>query len=107
MGTDGDYGKAIDLYKFYDGKVDAFGVGGLEFYLEVGRRRYYFREVNKIRETVKISKIGDGNGVKGLLVKRALAALEAHLNTDGSTLNGMKAFQTERCCIKSASTWRW
>jgi len=93
-GTNGDLGKALELYKEFDGKVDAFGVGGLEFYLEVGGRRYQFREVTQIRRAVKISKIGDGNGVKGLLVKRALTALEAHLNADGNTLNGMKAFQT-------------
>jgi len=94
MGTDGNLDKAIELYKYYDGSVDAFGVGGLEFYLEVGERRYYFREVRRIREAVKISKIGDGNGVKGLLVQRALTALEAHLNGDGKTLYGMKALQT-------------
>jgi len=94
MGTTGDLDKAIELYKFYDGKVDAFGVGGLEFYLQVGKRSYPFREVQRIRKAVKISKIGDGNGVKGLLVKRALTALEAHLNAEGRTLKGMKALKT-------------
>lgn len=94
QGTNGDLKKAVEMYKFYDGKVDAFGVGGLEFYLGVGKRRYYFREVKQIREAVKISKIGDGNAVKGLLVKRALTALEAHLNTEGKTLRGMKAMKT-------------
>ena len=88
VGTTGDLDKAIELYKFYDGKVDAFGVGGLEFYLQVGKRRYPFREVQRIRKVVKISKIGDGNGVKGLLVKRALTALETHLNGEGRTLKG-------------------
>jgi hypothetical protein len=94
IGTTGDLPKAIQLYRDYDGKVDAFGVGGLEFYLGVGKRKYYFREVKRIREVVKISKIGDGNGVKGLLVKRALTALEEHLNQDGKTLRGMKALKT-------------
>lgn len=94
VGTTGDLDKAIELYKFYDGKVDAFGVGGLEFYLQVGKRRYPFREVQRIRKVVKISKIGDGNGVKGLLVKRALTALETHLNGEGRTLKGMKALKT-------------
>jgi hypothetical protein len=94
QGTDGDLDKAIEMYKAYDGKVDAFGVGGLEFYLGVGKRRYEFREVKRIREAVKISKIGDGNGVKGLLVKRALAALEIHLTAEGRSLRGMKAMKT-------------
>ena len=94
QGTTGDLPKAIELYKYYDGKVDAFGVGGVEFYLQVGERKYTFREVQQIREVVKISKIGDGNGVKGLLVTRALTALEAHLNQEGKTLQGMKALKT-------------
>ena len=75
QGTNGDFDKAVEMYRHYDGKVDAFGVGGLEFFLRVGNRRYYFREVKRIRDAVKISKIGDGNGVKGILVQRALAAL--------------------------------
>jgi hypothetical protein len=94
QGTDGDLDKAIEMYKRYDGEVDAFGVGGLEFYLGVGKRRYYFREVKRIRQVVRVSKIGDGNGVKGLLVRRAITALEAHLNAEGRTLRGMKAMKT-------------
>jgi len=93
-GTTGDLNKAIEMYKYYDGKVDAFGVGGLEFFLGVGDRRYYFRETKKIRKVIKISKVGDGNGVKGLLVQRALAALEEHLQSEGKSLKGMKALKT-------------
>ncbi|MEN8172501.1 MAG: quinate 5-dehydrogenase [Chloroflexota bacterium] len=94
QGTNGDLNEAVALYKQYDGVVDAFGVGGLEFYLGVGSKHYYFREVKKISKAVKISKIGDGNAVKGLLVQRALTALEAHLNAEGRTLKGMKAMKT-------------
>jgi hypothetical protein len=78
-----------------DGKVDAFGVGGVEFFLRVGLRRYYFRDVSRIRRAVKISKIGDGNGVKGLLERRAFATLEKHLNEkENKTLRGMPALIT-------------
>ncbi len=93
-GTNGDLKKAVELYKEFDGKVDAFGVGGLEFYLGVGKRRFYFREVKQVRKAINISKVGDGNGVKGFLVTRALSALEIHLNLEGKTLKGMKAMKT-------------
>jgi len=93
-GTNADFEKALAMYREYDGKVDAFGVGGLEFYLGVGESRYYFREGKRIRAAIKISKVGDGNGVKGLLVRRAFAALEKHLNNEGKTLRGMKALKT-------------
>jgi len=93
-GYNADLEKAIEAYKEYDGKVDAFGVGGTEFFLGVGKKRYYFRESRQIRAAVQKSKIGDGNGVKGLLVRRALQALEAKLNEEGKTLKGMKALKT-------------
>ena len=95
VGTDGDLDKAVQMYRDLDGKVDAFGVGGSEFFLKVGTRRYYFRDIKRIRKAVKISKVGDGNGVKGILEKRAFAALEKHLNEKESrTLKGLPALQT-------------
>lgn len=94
-GTDGGLDRAVQMYRDLDGKVDAFGVGGSEFYLRVGNRRYYFRDIKRIRRAVKTSKIGDGNGVKGILEQRAFAALEKHLNDkEGRSLRGLPALQT-------------
>ncbi len=95
QGTDGDLDKAVRRYAELDGKVDAFGVGGVEFFLRVANRKYYFRDVKRIRAAIKISKVGDGNGVKGLLERRAFAALEKHLNEkENKTLRGMPALLT-------------
>jgi len=95
QGTDGDFEKAVRRYADMDGKVDAFGVGGVEFYLRVGQKRYYFRNVSRIRRAIKISKVGDGNGVKGILERRAFQALEKHLNEkEDKTLKGMPALLT-------------
>lgn len=95
QGTDGDFKKAIQNYMDMDGKVDAFGVGGTEFFMRVADHRYYFRDIKKIRNAIKISKVGDGNGVKGLLEKRAFEYLEKYLNEkENKTLKGMVALQT-------------
>jgi hypothetical protein len=95
QGTDGDFEKAVQRYADMDGKVDAFGVGGVEFYLRVGQKRYYFKDVSRIRKAIKTSKVGDGNGVKGLLERRAFQALEKHLNEkENKTLKGMPALLT-------------
>lgn len=95
QGTDGDFEKAVQRYIDMDGKVDAFGVGGVEFYLRVGKKKYYFKDVSRIRKSIKISKVGDGNGVKGLLERRAFQALEKHLNEkENKTLKGMPALLT-------------
>jgi len=90
QGTDGDFEKALQLYREYDGQVDAFGVGGTEFYQVVAGRRYYWRDARRIREAIKISKVGDGNGLKHLLAPYALQALEEH----GIELEGKKVLQT-------------
>jgi hypothetical protein len=95
QGTNGDVKKATQLYREMDGKVDAFGVGGAGFYLQVADRRYYFREPKMFRNAIKISKVGDGSRVKGLLEKRAFVALEKYLNEkEGKSLKGMTALQT-------------
>ena len=95
QGTDGNFEKAIQRYADLDGKVDAFGVGGLEFYLRIDQKRWYFRDVARIRRVVKVSKIGDGNGVKGILERRAFQALEKHLNEkENKSLKGMPALIT-------------
>ena len=94
QGTGADFEKALAMYRENDGKVDAFGVGGIEFYLKVGERRYYFKEAKRIRAAIQKSKVGDGNGIKHLVVRRALNALEAKLNESRQTLRGMKALKT-------------
>lgn len=95
QGTDGDFEKAVRRYADMDGKVDAFGVGGVEFFLRVGTKKYYFKDVSRIRKAIKISKVGDGNGVKCLLERRAFQALEKHLNEkENKTLKGMPALLT-------------
>ena len=90
QGTDGDFERYLQMYRDNDGQVDAFGVGGAEFFLWVNNRRYYFREVKPVRQAIKISKVGDGNGVKHLLAQLAIRALGEH----GVELRGKKALKT-------------
>jgi hypothetical protein len=90
QGTDGDFEKYLQMYREYDGKVDAFGIGGAEFYVEVNGRRYYWRELQRVRDVIKISKVGDGNGLKHLLAPYAIQALRGH----GIELCGKKALKT-------------
>ncbi len=43
VGTDGDAEKARRMYLELDGKVDAFGVGGVDLYLRLDNREYPLR----------------------------------------------------------------
>ena len=90
QGTDGDFERYLQMYREHDGKVDAFGVGGAEFFVMVNGRYYYWRDIQQIRDVVRISKIGDGNGLKHLLAPYAIQALSER----GIELRGKKALKT-------------
>jgi hypothetical protein len=97
-GTNGDFRKVVELFREHDGKVDAFGVGGIEFFLQVGKRRFWWRDARQIRDAIRISKVGDGNGVKSILERRAVASLERHLEErENRSLSGMQAMVTTAC----------
>jgi hypothetical protein len=90
QGVDGDYDRYVRMFAENDGKVDAFGIGGTEFFLWVNERKYYFREIKRVRKVIRISKVGDGNGIKHLLEPLAMDALREH----GVELRGKKALKT-------------
>lgn len=90
QGVNGDFKRYIERFKENDGEVDAFGVGGTEFFLWVNNRKYYFREGKMVRAAIKKSKVGDGNGIKHYLEPLAIDVLKAQ----GIDLKGKKAFKT-------------
>jgi hypothetical protein len=46
-GTDGDIEKAISLLRELDGKVDAFGMGGIDLYLQGMGKKLMFRDAKR------------------------------------------------------------
>ena len=76
IGTDGDMKKAMDLLKHFDGKVDAFGMGGIDLYIYVGKNKYEIREAKKLKEIPKITPIVDGSGLKNTLERRVIGYLD-------------------------------
>ncbi len=88
IGTDGDMGKAIQMIRDLDGKVDAFGMGGIDLYLVAGDRRYVIREAKKIAAAARITPIVDGSGLKNTLERKVVPYLEQEL---GWKLSGKRA----------------
>lgn len=72
IGTDGDKDRAIQLIREFDGKVDAFGLGGTDLYIYAGKRRYTFRESAGIASAAKITPIVDGSGIKNTLERQLI-----------------------------------
>jgi len=70
IGTDGDTEKAKRLYAELDGKIDAFGVGGVDLYARLGEREYPFKAALKLVEHVKQTPLCDGRGLKHTLERR-------------------------------------
>src|SRR5512136_574504 len=79
IGTDGDIEKARHLYNDLDGKIDAFGVGGVDLYLRLDQREYPLRAALKLVQGVKHTPLCDGRGLKHTLERRAFHLIAAEL----------------------------
>lgn len=72
IGTDGDINKAVEIIKELDGKVDAFGMGGIDLYLAGATKQYIFREAKKIARAAVKTPLVDGTGLKTVLEPMAV-----------------------------------
>jgi len=70
IGTDGDLQKARRLYLDLDGKVDAFGVGGVDLHLRLDGREYPLHAALKLVSGVRQTPLCDGSGLKHTLERR-------------------------------------
>lgn len=94
IGTNGDMKKAIQLLQQYDGKVDAFGMGGIDFYIYVGKGCHEIRDAKVLKNTPKISPIVDGSGLKNTLERKVIAYLDQ---------NRIISFQNKKVLLVSAA----
>ncbi len=75
VGTDGNPAKAIEIIKENDGKVDCFGLGGADLYLQAGGRKYLIRDVARIASAARLTPIVDGGGLKNTLESKVVEYL--------------------------------
>lgn len=76
IGTNGDLDKAIEIVRSLDGKVDAFGMGGIDLYIVAGKRRYILNDARRIAEAARVTPIVDGSGLKNTLERRSIKYLQ-------------------------------
>lgn len=79
IGTDGDVAKARQMYLDLDGKVDAFGVGGVDLYLRLDQKEYPLHAALKLVADVKQTPLCDGRGLKHTLERRVFELAKAEL----------------------------
>lgn len=88
IGTDGDINKAIKLIEELDGKVDAFGMGGIDVYLNAGKARYKIKDALPIMAAAKRTPMVDGSGLKVSLEKE----IPKFINDNVMKLQGKSVF---------------
>lgn len=79
IGTNGDIEKAHQMYLELDGKVDAFGVGGVDLYLRLDDREYPLHAALKLVSGVKHTPLCDGRGLKHTLERRVFQLIKSQL----------------------------
>lgn len=75
IGTDGSIDKAIEIIRELDGKVDAFGMGGIDLHVACGKRTYTLRDAIPIAKAAQKTPIVDGSRLKGTLEQRVIKHL--------------------------------
>ena len=79
IGTDGDVQRAIQLYNELDGKVDAFGVGGIDLGFNVAGRYYPLHSAQKLVAGVHRTPVVDGGGLKHTSERRIAQFIEERI----------------------------
>jgi hypothetical protein len=87
VGTDGSLDRALTELRALDGTVDAIGLGGIDVYLYAGSKRYAVRDGLRLLESVKLTPVVDGSGLKNTLEREAVRFLHDEL---GEPLAGRK-----------------
>ena len=79
IGTDGDEVAARKMFRDLDGKVDAFGVGGIDLGVGTPWKKYPLHAAVKLVQDVKITPYVDGGGLKDTLETRVMQYAEEQL----------------------------
>lgn len=76
LGTGGDRDRAAALLREHDGRVDAFGLGGVDLGLEVDGHLYPLQAGQALARVVRHTPIVDGTGLKSTLEHSAAAFVD-------------------------------
>jgi hypothetical protein len=85
QGTDGDVDKAIARFTELDGQVDAFGVGGIDLWVQMGDKRYPIHDAQKLVKNVHRTPVVDGSGLKNTLERMVVQTMVDELGPQYAT----------------------
>ncbi|MBN1313976.1 MAG: hypothetical protein JXA42_00850 [Anaerolineales bacterium] len=96
IGTNGDIAKATQLYQELDGKIDAFGVGGIDLWVGTDKRRYPLVEAQKMVRCVEKTPIVDGGGLKNTLEHQVMRYIEKEIGAEIPIKRAMNTVALDR-----------
>jgi hypothetical protein len=82
IGTNGDEKKARQMFRDMDGKVDAFGVGGIDLGVHTPWKFYPLHGALKLVQDVKQTPYVDGSGLKETLEARVMQWVEQKIGDE-------------------------
>ncbi len=83
-GTQGDVEAAKAQIAALDGTVDAIGLGGIDLFLPVGGRRYYFRDARALAAAAQRTPVVCGAGLKNTLERAMVRKLGSDIAWSGT-----------------------
>jgi hypothetical protein len=96
IGCDGNEKKARTLFSEMDGKVDAFGVGGVELYVRVVNKNYPLRSGLNLVKEVRHTPYTDGRGLKLTLEQNIFQMAEPSFRQPIAPRKGMMPVAADR-----------
>jgi hypothetical protein len=78
-GTNGSIPKAIELVKELDGRIDAFGLGGTDLYIQAANKKFYLRDSLRIAKHAIKTPMVCGAGLKDTLERTVVQKLDSVL----------------------------
>ncbi|HAH97549.1 MAG TPA: quinate 5-dehydrogenase [Firmicutes bacterium] len=101
IGTDGNLKKCFDVMRELDGQVDAFGLGGTNFYLTVAGRKYPMSSELKLAQGIR-TPIVDGSNIKGGFESRLPEFLAKETGVDLKTKKVLLMSAVDRYALGEA-----
>lgn len=76
IGTDGDMDKAVQMIQDMDGKIDAFGMGGIDLYVYIAGKRYTIKDAQRLVQAAHKTPMVDGSGLKNTLERKCIMEVQ-------------------------------
>lgn len=96
IGCNGDAQEMMRRISELDGKVDGFGLGGIDLYLFVAGKRYSIRDGVRIAKAARRTPIFDGSYLKNTWEKRVILEVHRKRLVDFASSNVLMPASTDR-----------